>query len=104
MQSIFYCWSFKIEEEREKQKERRKREREKLQNKRRNLESLVKDAEKKTQAFEKKVKSNRSKYWLTYFVIVCCVAIYSKCFSFSNKGNYLNFCRGGINYNVATLY
>ncbi|XP_048738699.2 guanine nucleotide-binding protein-like 3 homolog [Ostrea edulis] len=44
----------KIEEEREKQKQRRKREREKLQNKKRNLESLVKDVEKKTHAFEKK--------------------------------------------------
>ncbi|XP_061175833.1 guanine nucleotide-binding protein-like 3 homolog [Saccostrea echinata] len=44
----------KIEEERERQKERRKREREKLQNKKRNLTSLVKDAEKKTQAYERK--------------------------------------------------
>lgn len=44
----------KIEEEREKLKERRKKEREKLQNKKRNLVSLVKDAEKKTQAFERK--------------------------------------------------
>ncbi|XP_062593565.1 guanine nucleotide-binding protein-like 3 homolog, partial [Saccostrea cucullata] len=49
-----------IEEERERQKERRKREREKLQNKKRNLTSLVKDAEKKTQAYERKKNINES--------------------------------------------
>ncbi|XP_062601228.1 guanine nucleotide-binding protein-like 3 homolog [Saccostrea cucullata] len=52
----------KIEEERERQKERRKREREKLQNKKRNLTSLVKDAEKKTQAYERKKNINESSH------------------------------------------
>lgn len=50
-----FIYFAQIEEEREKLKERRKKEREKLQNKKRNLVSLVKDAEKKTQAFERKV-------------------------------------------------
>ncbi|KAK3102928.1 hypothetical protein FSP39_014994, partial [Pinctada imbricata] len=49
----------KLEEEREKQKERRKKEREKNMNKRRNLESLVKDAQRKTAEYEKK-KSGQS--------------------------------------------
>ena len=49
-----FC-TFQIEEEKQKQKERRKKERAKLLDKKRNLDSLVKDAQKKTADYEKKV-------------------------------------------------
>ena len=44
-----------LEEERQKQKENRKKEREKLVNKRRGLDSLVKDAESRAKTFENQV-------------------------------------------------
>ena len=46
---------YQLEEERQRQKEKRKKERAKLLEKKRNLEGLVKDAQKKTAEFEKKV-------------------------------------------------
>lgn len=47
--------NFQAEEEREKLKERRKKDREKLLSKKRNLDGLVKDAQKKNAEYERKV-------------------------------------------------
>lgn len=47
-----------LQEEREKEKERRKRERQQQMNKSRNLESIVKDAQRRGAEFERKVTTN----------------------------------------------
>ena len=53
--NLLFCY-FQLEEERQQQKERRKKNKEKLLDKKRNLTGLVKDAQKKTADYEKKVK------------------------------------------------
>lgn len=54
--AIYECFHLvQIEEERQKQKERRKKDRQKLLNKKRSLDGLVKDAEKRANDFERKV-------------------------------------------------
>ncbi len=48
----------RAEEERERQKEKRKKERSKILDKKRNLDSLVKDAQKRTDEYNRKVCCN----------------------------------------------
>ena len=53
----------RLEEERQKQKEKRKRERQKILDKKRNLDSIVKDAQKRTDEFNKKVCTSNAVQW-----------------------------------------
>ena len=55
------CVVFKLEEERQRQKDRRKSDRDNLKNKRRSLDGLVKDAEKRAQQFALTVGSFNGK-------------------------------------------
>ncbi len=48
------CLPFQLEEERQKQKDRAKKQREKMLAKKRNLGDLVKDAQKRTEDFNRK--------------------------------------------------
>ncbi len=69
----------RLEEERERQKEKRKKERQALLDKKRNLQSIVKDAQKRTDDFNKKVWAVPEEIFLLFVlhnavVLVCGLA------------------------------
>lgn len=65
----------RLEQEKERQKEKRKKERQAILEKKRNLSSLVKDAQKRTDEFNKKVTSAElfphNAHHIILFTLVC---------------------------------
>ena len=77
----------KVEEEKEKQKDKRKKEREKILAKKRNMEGLLSDAQKRNEAFSKKVGSylNLPTY-ITLILFSFLIKLFNVCPLFSSDG------------------